>query len=335
MPLFPVDGPSKLLRRSFLGLTGLVLVIVGCGGPSELGTAVTGAPAAGPSASAASTTTRSTTPLTSPSLPTTAGPTTAARIRPEAEPEAAAGQPTTSATTRSVSARPEWLGSRVLPTTPEGEVVPQTTPVELEGRALATIDTLPPPAGSAFEASIEPLAGEPLARSTWHDECPVTVDELRYVQLVFWGFDETAHRGELIVNRDVAEDVVGVFRALYDERFPIEEMRIVEPADVDAPPTGDGNNTTSFVCRAVVGGTRYSEHAYGLAIDINPFQNPYRKGEVVLPELATSYLDRADARPGMFRDGGPVVSAFDEIGWGWGGRWSSIDDYHHFALNDR
>ena len=245
---------------------------------------------------------------------------------PAADPEATYPGPT----------RPDWLGSRVLPTRENGAVVvPQTTPAELTDRRFATVDTVRPPANDRFAFTDGPLEGDSLARSTWTEQCPVRVEELRYLTVTFWGFDQRPHTGEMIVNTIVADDIISVFRALYQARFPIEEMRIPTPADVAAPPTGDGNNTAAFVCRAVVGGTRYSEHASGLAIDINPFHNPYKRAEVVLPELAGVYLDRADVRPGMIVEGDAVVDAFDAIGWGWGGRWSSLEDYQHFALHDR
>ena len=116
-------------------------------------------------------------------------------------------------------------------------------------------------------------------------------------------------------------------------------MRIVTPIDVVARPTGDTNNSASFVCRAVTGGTRFSEHAYGLAVDINPFHNPYQRDDVVIPALASSYLERGAALPGMIVPGDPagdaVIAAFAEIGWSWGGNWSSLKDYQHFAKNNR
>ena len=231
--------------------------------------------------------------------------------------------------------RPSWLGQRTLPTDPTGAVPPQTTPVELIDRQLPTVDTLPPPPpGSAFTATVDPFEGDPLARSTWTEGCPVAPDDLRYLTMTFWGFDDRPHTGEMVVHASAVDDIIGVFEALYEARFPIEEMRIVGLDELDAPPTGDGNNTTAFVCRAVVGGTRFSEHAYGLAVDVNPFHNPYRKGDVVLPELATAYLDRSE-RPGVIVEGGVVVTAFDAIGWGWGGRWNSLDDHHHFSHNNR
>lgn len=139
------------------------------------------------------------------------------------------------------------------------------------------------------------------------------------------------HTGELLVNEAVARQLVSVFRRLYDKRFPIEEMRVTRKDELDAPPTGDGNNTGAFNCRPVVGQKAFSQHAYGLAIDVNPFQNPYLKGDLVLPELASSYQDRGWRRPGMILPGGQVVRAFASIGWEWGGAWHSLKDIQHFS----
>ena len=112
-------------------------------------------------------------------------------------------------------------------------------------------------------------------------------------------------------------------------------MRVVRAEELDAPPTGDGNNTASFVCRRTTGGTSWSQHAYGLAIDVNPFHNPYERDGRVLPELATAYLDRTEVRPGMILEDDSVVAAFAAIGWGWGGDFRSLVDYMHFSANNR
>jgi hypothetical protein len=85
----------------------------------------------------------------------------------------------------------------------------------------------------------------------------------------------------------------------------------------------------------VRGATVFSQHAYGLAVDVNPFQNPYLKGDLVLPELASAYRDRSRHRPGMILPGGPVVRAFAAVGWGWGGSWHSLKDLQHFSANGR
>lgn len=231
------------------------------------------------------------------------------------------------------SPRPEWLGTRVLALRDDGfgEVVP--TPPELVDRRLETPELLPPPPDDTFVSSVGPVPDEVLARSTWSDACPVARDGLAYVTVAFWGFDEQTHTGELLVAAEVADELVEVFRRLHDERFPIEEMRVVAPEELDAPPTGDGNNTTGFVCRATVGQSNWSQHAYGRAVDVNPFHNPYVRGDLVVPELASAYADREHRRPGMIVEGDAVTAAFDAIGWAWGGRWTRPVDPMHFSAS--
>jgi hypothetical protein len=268
-----------------------------------------------------------------------AGPATVPALQPTAAPPSTTLTPVTvttgapfTTTTVSPFARPPWLGTRVLPLGPDGEnALPQSTPAELSDRRLTTLDVLPPPADASFAFTIGPVPDHVLARSTWTEECPVGRDDLAYVTLTHVGFDGAFHTGELIVNHWVASDVVGVFAALHAARFPIEQMRVITQEDLDAAPTGDGNETTGFVCRPAVGSTSWSQHSYGLAVDINPFHNPYAKGELVLPELATDYVDRDRVLPGMVFDGGTVVEAFAAIGWSWGGDWRSLKDWMHFS----
>ena len=225
------------------------------------------------------------------------------------------------------------VGARSLPLRPDGfgQVLP--TPAALRTRRLPTVDRLPPPPGGRFRSAIRPIGPAVRARmgATWKPGCPVGLADLRDVTVSFRGFDGRPHTGELVVHRRVAAEVVSVFARLYRARFPIEEMRLVTTADLEAHPTGDGNNTAAFVCRAARKQARWSAHAYGLAVDVDPFQNPYRRGDLVLPELASSYLDRARARPGMIRQGDVVTAAFAAIGWTWGGTWQSPKDLMHFS----
>jgi hypothetical protein len=225
------------------------------------------------------------------------------------------------------------VGARPLPLRPDGfgKVLP--TPAALRDRRLPTVDRLPPPPGGRFRSAIRPIGPAVRARmgATWKPGCPVGLDDLRYVTVSFRGFDGRAHTGELVVHRRVAAQVVEVFARLYRARFPIEEMRLVTGADLEAHPTGDGNNTAAFVCRPARQQTRWSAHAYGLAVDVNPFQNPYRRGDLVLPELASAYEDRSRVRPGMIGPGDVVTTAFADIGWTWGGSWRSQKDFMHFS----
>jgi hypothetical protein len=229
---------------------------------------------------------------------------------------------------------PTWtLGARPLPLRPDGfgQVLP--TPPALRDRRLPTVDLLPPPVGGRFRSAVRPIDPAVRARmgATWRPGCPVPLADLRYLTVSFRGFDGRPHTGELVVHRRVAGQVVSVFARLYRAAFPIEEMRLVTTADLEAHPTGDGNNTAAFVCRAARKQRRWSAHAYGLAVDVNPFQNPYRRGDLVLPELASAYLDRGRARPGMIRPGDVVTSAFAAVGWTWGGTWRSPTDLMHFS----
>lgn len=249
-------------------------------------------------------------------------------------PTAASRAPTKQPATTSVIPRPvsAWiLGAMPLRRRPDGFGVVRSTPPALVNRRLPTIDRLPRPASDSFASTISPVPPQVLARSSWKPSCPVNPSQLRYLTMSFRGFDARAHTGEMLVNADVAQAVVSVFKRLFAAGFPLEAMRITSNAELNLPPTGDGNNTEAFVCRQTRGQTHWSAHAYGLAIDLNPFNNPYVTGDLVIPELASSYLDRGWVRPGMIVDTGPAVSAFESVGWKWGGRWPGPVDFMHFS----
>jgi hypothetical protein len=238
---------------------------------------------------------------------------------------------TTPATATSAPAVTWQVGGRPLPRRPDGFGEIEPTPPELVNRALPTKDLLPPPAGGKYAATIGAVPPDVLARSTWQPACPVKATDLRYLTMSFWGFDGRAHTGEMLVNAFGAAGITKVFGQLFAARFPLEEMRVTGPAELTAPPTGDGNSTSAFVCRPARGQTTWSAHAYGLAVDVNPFCNPYTQGDLVLPELASAYVDRSRVRPGMVLAGDATVRAFAAIGWSWGGSWRSPKDRMHFT----
>ncbi len=235
---------------------------------------------------------------------------------------------------------PPWLGTRVLPEAENGFGEVRPTPPALRTRRFTLPDTLPALPGRGYAARItDPAPDAVLARSTWRPGCPVGREELAWLRVTFRGFGGARHTGELLVNGAVAADLRRVFRDLWRARFPLEQMAITPAEALDAPPTGDGNGTGSFVCRPVTGGSSFSQHAYGLAVDVNPFQNPYLRGRgpdrVVLPELASAYLDRSRRAPGMIHDDGVVVRAFGRIGWAWGGDYRTLKDWQHFSASGR
>jgi hypothetical protein len=140
----------------------------------------------------------------------------------------------------------------------------------------------------------------------------------------------------LIVNRSVAKQVVGVFRKLYRAGFPIRRMRLVDAYGGSDFRSIEADNTSAFNCRAATGSSNWSNHAYGLAIDINPIENPYVTASGSVAHRASRpYLNRSRIRRGMAYPSGELVRTFRSIGWGWGGYWSGAKDYQHFSANGR
>jgi hypothetical protein len=112
----------------------------------------------------------------------------------------------------------------------------------------------------------------------------------------------------------------------------------MEPVDVfegDDEASMSANNTSAFNCRPVTGGARWSDHSYGVAIDINPVVNPYVRRDTVAPPEGAPYVDRDADVPGMIHEGDVVVDTFADHGWIWGGTWSFPKDYQHFSTTGR
>ena len=191
---------------------------------------------------------------------------------------------------------------------------------------------------AGFEASVHKIgpALRERMRSTHGDRCPVAWRDLRLLRLTHVGFDGRDQRGELVVAASYTRDVVGVFRKLYDARWPIRRMRTADAYGGGDDRSMAANNTSGYNCRRVADSTSWSAHAYGAAIDLNPVQNPYLTGAGTLPPAGRRFAD-------IPRDGGVaepagviggddlVVRAFADIGWEWGGAWAA-PDYQHFAV---
>lgn len=199
---------------------------------------------------------------------------------------------------------------------------------------------VPEPIAPAFTSSIRTLSSEEKAAMTgvsWRPGCPVPLEDLVRVSVRHHTFGDEVAEGVLIVHRDHGATVVEAFRAAFDEGFPIERMEPVVAFGASDQRSMEANNTSAFNCRAVTGGSRYSEHSYGHAIDINPLQNPYisSSGRTVLPQTGRDWLDRDDLRPGMLHARSALVESFVDAGWGWGGTWTRTRDYQHVSANGR
>lgn len=197
---------------------------------------------------------------------------------------------------------------------------PTTTSSSTIGETTSTVD----------DQQVAEVTAKRLGHS-WSEGCPVPLENLRLLRVDYLGFDGNEHRGELVVHADQALPVVEVFATLLAIEFPIESVIPIGDLPEDAEESPDYNNTSAFHCRFVEGTTRWSQHAYGRAIDINPFQNPLVDGDRIWPTGAAAYLDRSRDEPAMIQSGDEVVEAFAAIGWPWGGYWQSLKDYQHFS----
>lgn len=186
-----------------------------------------------------------------------------------------------------------------------------------------------------FQSSVRPIDDALAARMvhSWRPGCPVPLSRLRYVTVSYVGFRGTARTGELVVHRAHAQSMVSVFERLYELRFPIRRMRLVDEYGGDDDASMAANNTSAFNCRYKGSGTTWSEHAYGKALDVNPVQNPYVYRGTADPAAGQRYVDRSPLRAGMVTRA--VRRTFATHGWEWGGDWRAVKDYQHFSANGR
>lgn len=148
-----------------------------------------------------------------------------------------------------------------------------------------------------------------------------------------WGYDGKVHDGRLVVAASQVTRLAGVFSDLYANRFPIERMVPVDAYGGDDQASMRANNTSAYNCRTVAGTSKLSNHAFGLAVDVNPLHNPYVRGDSVDPPEGRPWADRSRRDPGMIHPGDATVQAFADRGWQWGGYWSSGQDYQHFSTS--
>ncbi len=153
------------------------------------------------------------------------------------------------------------------------------------------------------------------------------------VDVLYYSFDGKIHKGQIVIEERLAEDIREVFRVILETKFPvgsavpIAHKRFFKDGKWNEDDLSMlSNNSSVFNYRRVTGGKSLSRHAYGFAIDINPVQNPYIKGKTVLPPGAVY----APSAPGTLSADSPVVKTFLRLGWEWGGNWKSLKDYQHF-----
>ena len=193
------------------------------------------------------------------------------------------------------------------------------------------------PAFNGTASEIDPQTRARMKGISWRRGCPVGLDELRLLEVSHWGFDDAPHQGRLVVHRGLAAGVLEVMRKLYENRFPIRRMRLIDAYGASDRKSMAADNTSAFNCRFVAGKPGvWSQHAYGRAIDLNPVENPYvTSSGHVSPPAARRFAKRSRNAPGMVHGGDATVRAFADSGWEWGGNWPWPKDYQHFSSNGR
>jgi len=187
---------------------------------------------------------------------------------------------------------------------------------------------------TGFKYSIHRVDAAELGAS-YHAGCPVAPVHLRRISMYFVGFDGQTHKGQLVVRDTATTEVVRIFNSLYNARFPVRRMQPTSVYGGSDYRSMAANNTSAFNCRPVAGTSRWSQHSYGTAVDLNPVQNPWVSGNAVEPAAGRKYLNRQPYRTGMVIGAGTADRAFDAEGWGWGGDWKNPIDYQHFSVNGR
>lgn len=186
--------------------------------------------------------------------------------------------------------------------------------------------------------SIDTLSNTVFARmqgKSYPEGCTIKRSTLRYLQVLHYDADGKIHRGELVCHQKIAADLLDIFQKLYEAHYPIERMTLVDNYEADDERSMTANNTSCFCYRVVTGSKSLSKHAQGMAIDINPLQNPCVKkrkdGSIwVQPKAGIKYTNRNSKYPYKIEKGDLCYRLFIEHGFSWGGNWRSTKDYQHF-----
>ncbi len=167
----------------------------------------------------------------------------------------------------------------------------------------------------------------------------IDITDLRYLKMLYYGGDGNTYVGEMLVNQKIADTVLDIFKTLYENQYPIEQMVLVDNYEADDELSMSSNNTSAFNYRPIAGSSKLSKHSYGMAIDLNPKYNPCVKtaadGSIICqPENGLDYADRSKDFPYKIDENDLAHQLFTQAGFTWGGSWNSLKDYQHFEMSE-
>ncbi len=199
----------------------------------------------------------------------------------------------------------------------------------------------------SYSAKITPITSTIKQRmikgDSWRQGCPVGLNDLRYVRVKHWDFKGGVKMGELIVHKRVAKDVTEIFEELFTIGYPVRQMRLVSDFKANDWQSIEADNTSALNCRSLTGSSKkWSNHAYGMAIDLTPIENPYisRTGRIS-HKASFKYRKRVHipsrglADKAVLLKNDKAVQIFKKYGWKWGGDWNGIKDYQHFSFRQK
>lgn len=185
-----------------------------------------------------------------------------------------------------------------------------------------------------YQETLSDTLIERMTGSSYHENDDISLDQLRFLHVLYYDFNNEIKDGELICNELIADDLLEIFSSLYDNAYQIDKMQLIDVYNADDDLSCADDNTACFNYRVVAGSTTLSKHALGMAIDINPFYNPYVTypdgKERISPAGSEDYADRSNDNPHMIRKDDLCYRLFIDHGFTWGGEWKSLKDYQHF-----
>lgn len=185
-----------------------------------------------------------------------------------------------------------------------------------------------------YQEKISDAIFQRMYKKSYKKGCTISKHDLRYIRVLYYGFDKKTHIGELVVNQRIAKDICNIFYQLYCKKYPIEKMILIDAYNASDEKSMADNNTSAFNYRPISGTTRLSKHSYGMAVDINPFYNPYlhtiNGKKVCEPAMAHKYLNRSKPFAYKIDKKDLCYKLFTKYGFSWGGNWRNVKDYQHF-----